>query len=410
MEGWHIKSLGSVCHFRGGGTPSKAVEDYWHGDIPWVSPKDMKSELVADSIDHISPEAVAASATSIVEAGAVLMVVRSGILARTVPIAVAGRALALNQDLKALCPRPSVDSWFLYYLLESKMPELLALVSRGATVHRLITDQVRAITFGLPPLPEQRRIVAILDEAFEAIAAAKANTEKNLQNARELLGRFLATVFEAPGSGWETRALGEAVRFIDYRGKTPPKREEGIRLITAKNVKMGFIQREPEEFIDPAVYDGWMTRGFPRPGDVLFTTEAPLGNVAQLDTEEKVVIGQRLITMQPQDAALDCTFLKYALMSPPIQASIHAKGTGATVLGIKASLLKTVQIWYPKVRAEQLRLVGLISAVEDEASVLASLASRKLAALDELKRSLLHQAFTGQLTAKTTDQQLEAVA
>lgn len=114
--------------------------------------------------------------------------------------------------------------------------------------------------------------------------------------------------------------------------------------------------------------------------------------------------------MQPLDAALDRTFLKYALMSPPIQASIHAKATGATVLGIKASLLKTVKIWYPKERAAQLRLVGLISAVEDEASVLRSLASRKLAALDELKKSLLHQAFTGQLTAKTTDKQLAEVA
>jgi type I restriction enzyme S subunit len=298
------------------------------------------------------------------------------------------------------------DLLFLYYLLKTlDLPSLAKGVKPG--VNR---NEVYALPVKVPTLPDQRRIVAILEEAFEAIATAKANTEKNLQNARELLGRYLSTVFAAPGDGWETRTLGEAVRFIDYRGKTPPKRKEGIRLITAKNVKMGFIRREPEEFIDSSVYDGWMTRGFPTQGDVLFTTEAPLGNVAQLDTEEKVVIGQRLITMQPLEATLDRTFLKYALMSPPIQASIHAKGTGATVLGIKASLLKTVHIWYPIGLGEQQRLVGLISAIEEEASVLGSLAVRKLAALDELKKSLLHQAFTGELTAKSTYRELEAVA
>ena len=298
------------------------------------------------------------------------------------------------------------DLQFLYYLLVTlDLPRLAKGVKPG--INR---KEVYALPVNVPPLPEQRRIVAILDEAFEAIATAKANTEKNLQNACGLLSRCLSAVFDVPDKAWATQALGDAVRFIDYRGKTPPKRELGVRLITAKNVKMGFVKRDPEEFIDPSVYDSWMTRGFPKRGDVLFTTEAPLGNVAQLDTDEKVVIGQRLITMQPLNSSLDRTFLKYALMSPPIQDSIHAKGTGATVLGIKASLLKTVPIWYPRSIAEQKRIADVISAIEAETDVLSGLAAQKLAALDELKKSLLHQAFTGALTAKSTDQQLEAVA
>ena len=114
-KAWTQKTLGQVCHFRGGGTPSKAVEGFWQGNIPWVSPKDMKVEIVLDSIDHISKEAVDQSATSLVPEGAILMVVRSGILARTVPIAVAGVPLTINQDIKALCPNNSIDSRFLYY-------------------------------------------------------------------------------------------------------------------------------------------------------------------------------------------------------------------------------------------------------------------------------------------------------
>ena len=153
--------------------------------------------------------------------------------------------------------------------------------------------------------------------------------------------------------------MSDCAKFIDYRGKTPPKRDKGIRLITAKNVKMGFIQRHPEEYIDPTVYDDWMTRGFPQVGDVLFTTEAPLGNVAQLDTDETVVIGQRLITLQPDRERIDPAFLKYALTSPGVQAELHSRATGATVQGIKAKLLKQIPIPLPPLE-EQQRIVAVL--------------------------------------------------
>src|SRR5260370_29818400 len=155
---WQSNLLGELCEIKGGGTPSTHVSSYWQGDIPWVSPKDMKSETVSDSIDHISSEAVAHSATNIVSEGSVLMVVRSGILARTVPIALAGRDLAINQDVKAFTPKFSLDSRFLYLFLESQMDRLLALVSKGATVHRLNMDHLKTLNVPFPPLTEQKRI------------------------------------------------------------------------------------------------------------------------------------------------------------------------------------------------------------------------------------------------------------
>jgi hypothetical protein len=115
--------------------------------------------------------------------------------------------------------------------------------------------------------------------------------------------------------GWQTKQLGELCRFIDYRGKTPEKTASGLRLITAKNVKMGYLQENPMEFVAPESYDSWMTRGIPKIGDVLFTTEAPLANVAQLDTDEKVVFAQRIIVLQPAANNLDRTFLKYLAQS-----------------------------------------------------------------------------------------------
>lgn len=122
---------------------------------------------------------------------------------------------------------------------------------------------------------------------------------------------------------------------------------------------MGFVQRNPEEFIDASVYDDWMTRGFPQLGDVLFTTEAPPGNVAQLDTNEKVVIGQRLITLQTDREHVEPTYLKYALLSPAVQAEIQARRTGATVVGIKAKLLKEVPIPLAPLK-EQQRIVAVL--------------------------------------------------
>jgi type I restriction enzyme S subunit len=128
-------------------------------------------------------------------------------------------------------------------------------------------------------------------------------------------------------AGWETKPLGQVCRFIDYRGRTPEKTEAGLRLITAKNVKMGFLQRDPMEFVNPNSYESWMTRGIPKMGDVLFTTEAPLANVAQLDTDERVVFAQRIIVLQPTESNLDRTFLKYLLLSDSVQQRLHERGT-----------------------------------------------------------------------------------
>jgi type I restriction enzyme S subunit len=278
----------------------------------------------------------------------------------------------------------------------------------GVALRRIILLNLKSMPVPVPPLAEQQRIVAILDEAFAGIATAKANAEKNLQNARAIFKSHLQSVFIQPGPGWVETTIGQVIRFIDYRGKTPAKTASGLRLITAKNVKMGYLQETPREFVAPKSYSAWMTRGIPRRGDVLFTTEAPLANVAQLDTDEKVVFAQRIIIMQPDAAKLDGTFLKYLLLSQPVQQRIRAKGTGATVQGIKASLLKTIEIPFPKSLTEQEQIVEKLDVLSIETQRLESLYRRKLVELEALKKSLLHQAFTGELTAQPEEYLREA--
>jgi len=194
--------------------------------------------------------------------------------------------------------------------------------------------------------------------------------------------------------GWRSCPLEEVVRFIDYRGRTPKKTESGMRLITAKNVKTGYLQIEPREFVDPDIYDEWMTRGIPKKGDVLFTTEAPLGNVAQLDTAEKVVFAQRIIVMQPDRKVLDATFLKYLLLSGLMQKRIHEQGTGATVKGIKAKLLKKIPIPFPASLAEQKQIVAILDeAFEGIDSAIAN-TEKNLANARKLFESYLNAIFT----------------
>ena len=162
--------------------------------------------------------------------------------------------------------------------------------------------------------------------------------------------------------GWEECNLEDYINLIDYRGRTPVKTKSGVRLITAKNVKLGYLQLEPQEFIDAKNYDSWMSRGIPNFGDIIFTTEAPLANVAQIDTKEKLAFAQRIIVMQPKPNKIDQTFLKYMLLSEKVRQRILEKGTGATVLGIKSSLLRKIKISFPSI-LEQKSIVSIINGV-----------------------------------------------
>jgi type I restriction enzyme S subunit len=285
---------------------------------------------------------------------------------------------------------------FVYAFLSSIFDHLQS-ESTGAAIPGISRDQILGLRVSIPPPVEQQRIVGILDNAFDGIASAKANAQKNLQNACAIFESHLENVFTEKNDGWLETSIGQCIRFIDYRGKTPTKTLDGLRLITAKNVKMGYLRDTPMEFVAPSSYDRWMTRGIPRRGDVLFTTEAPLGNIAQLDTDEKVVFAQRIIIMQPDASSLDSTFLKYLLLARPTQQLIKDRATGATAQGIKASLLKAVRISFPQSLRHQAQIASKLDALKNETNHLASIYQQKVATLEALKRSLLHEAFSGNL-------------
>ena len=162
----------------------------------------------------------------------------------------------------------------------------------------------------------------------------------------------------------ETYCLDDVCTFIDYRGKTPPKTTSGIPLVTAKIVKNGTIQK-PQEFIAENYYNTWMRRGIPQKGSVVFTTEAPLGEVAQIKTDDKLAFAQRIIVLEPKKKRLSANYLFYALQDRVLKSRIEARATGTTVIGIKAAELKKVQIDLPSL-GEQEKIEAILSSLDEK--------------------------------------------
>lgn len=194
-EHWEVRKLKFEMTFRGGGTPSKAESDYWNGDIPWVSPKDMKSDVIHDAADHITERAIRESSTNFVASGSILMVVRSGILQRTIPIAICSRKLALNQDMKALMPKGSLTAGYFVLLVRGSEKLLLTeWTKQGATVESIEHQFLANSKVPIPPQSEQVDIERFVELETQPLTAAIARTEREIDLLREFRTRLIADV------------------------------------------------------------------------------------------------------------------------------------------------------------------------------------------------------------------------
>ena len=162
---WPVYHLKHLARLTGGGTPAKENDAFWEGgDVPWISPKDMKRRVITSAEDYITEDAVDGSATSFVDAGSPLMVVRSGILRHTLPVAIAGRRLTLNQDMKAFNLSSRLNPMFFVYWVEGQSSDLLLEWRQfGATVESIDTGRLLNGRVALPDLPTQKAIADFLD-------------------------------------------------------------------------------------------------------------------------------------------------------------------------------------------------------------------------------------------------------
>lgn len=265
--------------------------------------------------------------------------------------------------------------------------------------------KLKGLMVPLPPLAEQK----IITDKLDILLAQVESIKTRLGNIPDILKNFRQAVLAAAVSGklteeWRagrqfntsSEELGKLANFIDYRGRTPTKTDSGIPLITAKNIRQGFISREPREFIAHEDYDSWMTRGIPKFGDVLITTEAPMGYVANIDIEEKFALAQRAICLQFKED-INPYYASIYMQSYDFQKALDENATGSTVKGIKAASLKKIRITFPT-KDEQTEIVHRIEEVFAFADLLEKKTNAALTRVNNLTQSILAKAFRGELT------------
>ena len=265
-----------------------------------------------------------------------------------------------NNHVHVVNGKEKLNNRFLYhYLTNMNFIPFLA----GKERAKLTKAKLQQIPIPIPPLPVQTEIVRILD-ALTALTS-KLTSELTLRRKQyEYYRDKMLSEEELEKVGFEWKCLKDICDYVDFRGKTPKKTESGIFLVTAKNIKKGFIDyNSSKEFVSESDYIEIMRRGLPQVGDVLITTEAPCGNVAQIDKED-IALAQRVIKYRSSNAnILDNTFLKFMLLSKDFQTSLIKLSTGGTVKGIKGSTLHKMKIKIPPID-EQKHIISILEKFE----------------------------------------------
>jgi type I restriction enzyme S subunit len=269
--------------------------------------------------------------------------------------------------------------------------------SMGATVGTLTISRAKDIEIPLPPLPEQQRIVAILDEAFAAIAKAKANAEQNLKNAKELFESFLQGVFENKGQGWEEKKLAEVADLIDSLHTTPKYTTEGYPMVRVTDIKPGFLNLSKTKKVEKKTFDNFSKRYTPKIGDIVLSRVGSYGVSAIVNTNEPFCLGQNTVFLIPK---INSNYFYYFLNSAYAKKQIDKMVAGTTQPTISLKSIKEISVPQPNSK-EQKIIVEKIEALSTETKRLEVIYTQKLSDLEELKKSILQKAFSGELKTAT---------
>lgn len=393
---WPTIALGDLCSIARGGSP-RPIKNFITNDlngVNWIKIGDTQKggRYIDSTAEKIKPEGI--SRSRFVEAGSFLLS-NSMSFGRPYILRTSGCIhdgwLVLEPDYQR------VNQDFLYHVLGSRTVfDQFDRLAAGSTVRNLNIALVEGVEIPLPPLEEQRRIVAVLDEAFEGLARARAHTEANLQNARELYGRCRDGLLEH-GDGWEELPLSELIQNITYGFTNPmPNTELGPYKITAKNVINGRIDYKNARRTTVEAFNELLTdKSRPQIGDVLLTKDGTLGRTAVVDTEN-ICINQSVAVMRPNSRILP-EYLAEVLACSAHQEAMIAGAGGATIKHLYITRVPKIILEIPEVR-QQKRLLETLEAMRSRCRNIEDTTARKLQDLDDLRQSLLRKAFAGELT------------
>ena len=317
--------------------------------------------------------------------------------------------------------RPSLQDtgkYLFYLMLSCRFIEYCNSISEGAKMPRTAVDDILNAQIPLTSYQERTQIANFLDHKTKQIDELTRIKEQNIELLHEqrtalinqAVTKGLDPNVEMKPSGvewigkipkdWSAVPLTKYLEsIIDYRGRTPEKTEDGRFLVTAKNVRDGQIDYEiSQEFTSEDEYQRIMTRGMPQIGDVLLTTEAPLGEVANVD-DVSIALAQRIIKFRPKSDRLNPYFLKYWILSYSFQSELRQYATGSTAQGIKASKLCLLKLNLPPLK-EQIQIANFLDRKTKQIDELIAAEQRKIELLKEYRQSLISEVVTGKIDVR----------
>ena len=337
------KLLNEIAEVTAGQGAPQGDENYSIDGTPFVKAGNLYDLINGESIDSIqkvNDDIANKYRLKKFPAGTVVFA-KSGISCLKSYVYVLPTEAYVVNHLACIVPDLGLSEYLKFYFMHHKPSELI----KDSSYPSIRLSDITDIVINLPELSECMNIVKILNNTERVIKIKKPQL---LEFDQLIKSRFVEMFNSSFRDKKCYRSIDEICNLIDYRGKTPEKSDSGIPLITAKNVKSNKFDIEPREYIPAENYNSVMTRGYPKINDVLFTTEAPLGNVCRIpDVYDKFCVGQRLITMQPKKDVLTSEYLEMALLSEEFQEEMWRQSSGSTVKGIRSKLLVKIQVPVP---------------------------------------------------------------
>ncbi|MDP8203315.1 MAG: restriction endonuclease subunit S [Candidatus Tenebribacter mawsonii] len=293
--------------------------------------------------------------------------------------------------MQYLIPKEGFDIGFVEYFLNSID---FKKHRNGSTIPHIYFKDYKSELFPILPLPEQKRIVSILDQAFAVIDKAIANTENNLQNTKELFDSYLNEIFSNPGNDWEEKKLGEVCDVRDGTHDSPKYQESGFPLITSKNLKREGLNFDKIKYISEVDFNKINLRSKVDKGDILLAMIGTIGNPIIVDIDPNFAIKNVALIKIPE--TLNNSFLKYYLESDLVISKMQNESKGTTQKFVGLGYLRTFPIIYPMLNAQN-KIVEKLDSLSAETKHLESIYKQKLDNLKELKQSILQKAFKGEL-------------
>jgi len=406
MGRWQAKTLDELCKIARGGSP-RPIKEYLTdapGGVNWIKISDAtaSTKYIFSTKEKIKPEGVKRS--RMVHEGDFLLS-NSMSFGRPYIMKTSG---CIHDGWLVLTDKSGLlDQNYLYYFLGSSAAyRQFDARASGSTVRNLNIGLVRSVEVPLPPLPEQERIVAILDEAFTAIAMATANAEKNLANARELFENEIYRVFSQPGEGWSATTLRNEVDFLAgfaFRSSEYTELADGIRLLRGDNIVQGKLRWEGAKRL-PWEGVGEYAKFNLMENDVVLAMDRPwvtagLKIAAIQESDLPCLQVQRTARLRA-GLELHWNYLLHLLRSKAFIQYIIGGQTGLGVPHISGKQILDFEFPRPSI-SEQQAIIDEINALSTATTSLQAVYCRKQDSLTELKQSILHKAFTGELTADT---------